>query len=325
MSKKHVLDDFKPRSLDDLFGLTSTSTDINSEEEKVVEVDLKDLYTFNNHPFSVLDDDKMEETVESIKEHGVLVPGIVRRRAAGGYELISGHRRRRACELAGLKTMPVFIRDLSDDEATIVMVDSNIQREEILPSEKAKAYKMKYEALKHQGKADGKGDSLDQLGEKTGDSRSTIQRYIKIADMNEDLLGLIDDKKMGMSQGVELASLSEEEQEEVYEVAKETSVIPSLAQSSEIKDMSRRGEFSQESVKNILEGKPVPEKEEKREEKAAKKSEIASEEKKEVKQKRSVSFEEEYLERYFPESYTEEQIRDVIDGLLDDWKKGTIK
>ena len=325
MSKKSIASNIKFNSLDNLFGNTSTYPDISAEDETIVEVKLSDLHTFRNHPFSVLDDDKMQETVDSIKEHGVLVPGIVRRRAAGGYELISGHRRRRACELAGLETMPVFVRDLTDDEAVIVMVDSNIQREEILPSEKAKAYKMKYEALKHQGKADGKGDSLDQLGEKTGDSRSTIQRYIKIADMNEDLLGLIDDKKMGMSQGVELASLSEEEQEEVYEVAKETSVIPSLAQSSVIKDMSRRGEFSQESVKNILEGKPVPKKEEKREEKTAKKSEIASEEKKEVKQKRSVSFEEEYLEKYFPESYTEEQIRDVIDGLLVDWKKGTIK
>lgn len=314
MSKKSIASNFKLNSIDDLFGNTSTSTDISAEDEKIVEVKLSDLHTFKNHPFSVLDDDKMEETVESIKEHGVLVPGIVRRRAAGGYELISGHRRRRACELAGLETMPVFVRDLTDDEAVIVMVDSNIQREEILPSEKAKAYKMKYEALKHQGKADGKGDSLDQLGEKTGDSRSTIQRYIKIADMNENLLDLIDDKKMGMSQGVELASLSEEEQEEVYEVAKETSIIPSLAQSSEIKDMSRRGEFSQESVKNVLEGKPVPKKEEKREEKAENKSEIK-------KQSRSVVLKEDMISKFFPDNYTEQQVADVIVELLEEWKR----
>ena len=312
MSKKHVLDDFKPRSLDDLFGLTSTSTDINSEEEKVVEVDLKDLYTFNNHPFSVLDDDKMEETVESIKEHGVLMPGIVRRRAAGGYELISGHRRRRACALAGLKTMPVFIRDLSDDEATIVMVDSNIQREEILPSEKAKAYKMKYEALKHQGKADGMGDSLEQMSQKTGESKATIQRYVTVADMQPELMDLMDDKTIGLTQAVNLSSLSEKEQKEVAAVVQESKTKPTKEQSKKIKQLSKSG--NKQTVENVLEGKTDQIEEEKKEEPIEDKSSIK-------KQSRIVYLKEDTINKFFPDDYTEQQIADVIVELLEEWKR----
>lgn len=314
MSKKHVLDDFKPRSLDDLFGLTSTSTDINSEEEKVVEVDLKDLYTFNNHPFSVLDDDKMEETVESIKEHGVLVPGIVRRRAAGGYELISGHRRRRACELAGLKTMPVFIRDLSDDEATIVMVDSNIQREEILPSEKAKAYKMKYEALKHQGKSDGMGDSLEQMSQKTGESKATIQRYVTVADMQPELLDLMDEKTIGLTQAVNLSSLSEKEQKEVAAVVQESKTKPTKDQSKKIKQLSKSGNLNKQTIGNILEGKTDQIEEEKKEEPIEDKSSIK-------KHSRIVYLKEDTISKFFPDDYTEQQIADVIVELLEEWKR----
>lgn len=311
MSKTSAASNIKLNSIDDLFGNTSTSNDIDPTKEEIIEVKLSDLHQFENHPFRVVDDEKMEETVESIKEHGVLVPGIVRRRTKGGYEIISGHRRKRACELAGLETMPVFVRDLTDDEATIVMVDANIQREEILPSEKAKAYKMKYEAMKHQGKADGNGKSLDQMSEETGDSRTTIQRYIKIADMNDGLLNLIDEKKMGLTQGVELASLDKDEQEEVYEITKETSVIPTYAQSSEIKDMSRRGEFSQESVKSILTdtGKPVEKKTVSDDNKADRK-----------KQNRSFSLKENDISKFFPEDYTEQQVADTIFELLKEWK-----
>ncbi len=317
MSKKHVLENFNPRSVNDLFGLTSTSADINAEEERVVEINLNDLHTFKNHPFSVLDDEKMQETVDSVKEHGVLVPGIVRRRASGGYEIISGHRRKRACQLAGLKTMPVFIRDLSDDEATIVMVDSNIQREEILPSEKAKAYSMKYEALKHQGKTDGKGDSLEQMAKEMGESRATIQRYVTVADMQPELLELMDDKTIGITQAVNFSSLTEEEQKEVANVVKETTSKPTKEQSKEIKKLSKEGNLDKKAVEKILK--------QKQEKKTAVKNESNSEEKKESKQKRRVSLEEEYLSKYFSDDYTEKQIRDIIDGLLDDWKKTTSK
>ncbi len=315
MSKPSAASNIKLNSLDTLFGNTSTSNEIDPTKEEIIEVKLSDLHTFENHPFRVVDDDKMQETVDSIKEHGVLVPGIVRRRTKGGYEIISGHRRKRACELAGLETMPVFVRDLTDDEATIVMVDSNIQREEILPSEKAKAYKMRYEAMKHQGKAKGSGKSLDQLSEETGDSKTTIQRYIKIADINEDLLDLIDQKKMGLTQGVELASLNEEEQEEVYEVAKETSIIPSLAQSVEIKEMSRRGELDHQSVKDILEGKSETSK--------IKKDEKKEEKIKDTKKKesRKIILKEDILTKYFSNEFTEDQMTDIIIKLLEDWKK----
>ena len=318
MSKPGAASNIKLNSLDTLFGNTANSNDIDPTKEEVIEVKLSDLHTFENHPFRVIDDEKMQETVDSIKEHGVLVPGIVRKRVKGGYEIISGHRRRRACELAGLETMPVFVRDLTDDEATIVMVDSNIQREEILPSEKAKAYKMKYDAMKHQGKSQGTGlRSLEQLSEETGDSKTTIQRYIKIADMNEDLLDLIDQKKMGITQGVELASLNEEEQEKVYEAYKETSTIPSLTQSAEIKDMSRRGEFDIQGVKNILEGKTeapkVPKKEEKKQE--------IKDTNKNSKKSRAVTLKEDTIKKFFSDEYSEEEITDIILQLLKNWKE----
>ena len=349
MSKNSVASNIKLNSLDELFGNTSTSSDIDSTKEEVLEVSLSDLHTFSHHPFRVIDDEKMDETVESIKEHGVLVPGIVRRRAKGGYEIISGHRRKRACEKAGLKTMPVFVRDLTDDEATIVMVDSNIQREEILPSEKAKAYKMKYDAMKHQGKAGGKGESLNQMSDEVGESRKTLQRYIKIADLNDELLELIDKKDMGFTQGYELAFLTPDEQNIVYELIQETSIIPSLSQSNLIKDLSRRGEFSAYSAKNVLEGK-YPEIVEEKREVIEETLEIPSnpsiehshevkdlsnkdkynnsepvknitEQEEKKKQSRRVLLKEDIINKYFPEEYNEEQIIDQIIKLLDNWKK----
>ena len=267
------------------------------DKDSFIEVSLTELHPFRNHPFKVNDDEKMEETVESIKEHGVLVPGIVRKREKGGYELISGHRRKRACEIAGLKKMPVFVKELTDEEAIIIMVDSNIQREEILPSEKAKAYKMKYEAMKHQGKADGfTGDSLNEMSREAGESRTNIQRYISIAELSDEFLSLIDEKKMGVTQGVDIASLKEDERETLYEIMDELGVIPTMLQTGELKLMSKAGRFDTSTVKTLLS----------REKKPA---------------KRKVVFKEDYIEKYFPKEYTDEQINKVITELLEEWKK----
>lgn len=178
MSKAGSAAKVKLSSFDDLFGSAPAGT------EQVQEIPLTELHEFKGHPFKVLDDEKMQETVESVKGHGVLMPDIARPRAKGGYEIIAGHRRRHACELAGLDTMPMFVCDYTDDEATIIMVDSNIQREDILPSEKAKAYRMKYDAMKHQGSRTG-GLSLDELGEAAGESAKTVQRYIWISRLSE--------------------------------------------------------------------------------------------------------------------------------------------
>lgn len=205
MSKTGSAAKVKLNSFDDLFGTEQLQTGT----EQVQEIALSELHEFKGHPFKVLDDEKMQETVESIKEHGVLMPGIARPMKDGGYEIIAGHRRRHACEIVGLDTIPMFIRDYTDDEATIIMVDSNIQREDILPSEKAKAYFMKYEAVKHQGQR-GKGNSLDEVGETAGESAKTVQRYIYLAHLSDALLDMVDKKKIGIVQGVELSFLTEQ-------------------------------------------------------------------------------------------------------------------
>ena len=183
---------------------------IDGEDIVINEIPLEELYEFKDHPFRVLDDEKMAETVESIKTYGVLMPGIVRKRSEGGYEIISGHRRKHACELAGLKTMPVIIREYTDDEAVVAMVDSNIQREEILPSEKAHAYSMKYEVWKHQGREG--GHTLDEIGEVAGESGKTVQRYIWLSNLSDNLLGLVDDKTITIRVGIEISFLTKIEQ-----------------------------------------------------------------------------------------------------------------
>ena len=204
MSKNASALKVKLSSYDELFGANAPAT---SDKNQIVNVTLSELHTFKNHPFHVNDDKEMEELAESIREHGVLIPGIVRPRAEGGYELIAGHRRKHGSELAGKTEMPVIIRDYSDDEATIMMVDSNIQRETILPSEKAKAYALKYEALKHQGKKSGKS-TLDQVGEATGENSKKVQRYIWLSRLSDQLLQMVDEKRLGFSQGVDLSFLS---------------------------------------------------------------------------------------------------------------------
>ena len=191
----------KLTSYDDLFG-----GDGQASGEAVTSVLIRELHPFRGHPFRVLDDAKMQETVESVKKYGVLVPGIVRPYAGGGYEVVAGHRRWRACELAGLAEMPVIIRKLDDDESTVIMVDSNIQREDLLPSEKAKAYRMKYEALKHQGSREG-GRTIEEMGETAGESGKTVQRYIWLSRLSDGLLDMVDRKKIGFVQGLDISFL----------------------------------------------------------------------------------------------------------------------
>ena len=227
MSKTGSAAKVKLNSFDDLFGTEQPQTGT----EQVQEIALSELHEFKGHPFKVLDDEKMQETMESIREHGVLMPGIARPMKDGGYEIIAGHRRRHACEIVGLATMPMFIRDYTDDEATIIMVDSNIQREDILPSEKAKAYRMKYDAMKHQGSKEG-GLTLGELGEAAGESAKTVQRYIWISRLSDSLLNMVDAKKIGIMQAVDLSFLSEDAQQWVLVAIQETNVVITTQQSA---------------------------------------------------------------------------------------------
>lgn len=273
-------------SFDDLFGGTK-------DTEQIIDARLDELHTFKNHPFRVLDDEKMEETAESIKQYGVLVPGIARHRADGGYEIIAGHRRKRGCELAGLATMPVIVRDYTDDEATIIMVDSNIQREDVLPSEKAKAYAMKYEAMKHQGSRG--GSTLEEVGSAAGDSRKTVQRYVWLSRLIPELLELVDRKKLGISQGADISFLAEESQRWVLEVLEETGLPVSNAQAAKLKEYSRSGELTLTVVRLVLaEEKP---------------------------KERKVTIKGEKISRYFPENYSSGDIEDVIIRLLEEWHR----
>lgn len=262
--------------------------------EQVQEIPLCELHEFRGHPFKVLDDEKMQETVESIKNYGVLMPGIARPRAEGGYEIIAGHRRRHGCELAGLSTMPMFVRDYTDDEATIIMVDTNIQREDILPSEKARAYSMKYEAMKHQGKK-GAGNSLDEVGEAAGESGKTVQRYIWLSRLSDELLEMVDKKKIGLVQGVDISFLTEQAQEWVQIIMEETGTNISTVQSAKLKEYGKKGELTMPMVRLILtEEKP---------------------------KERKITLKAEKISRYFPEEYSESEIENVIIELLEEWQK----
>ena len=290
MNKRGSADKIKLSSFDDLFGTQEASTGT----EQVQEIPLCELHEFRGHPFKVLDDEKMQETVESIKNYGVLMPGIARPRAEGGYEIIAGHRRRHGCELAGLSTMPMFVRDYTDDEATIIMVDTNIQREDILPSEKARAYSMKYEAMKHQGKK-GTGNSLDEVGEAAGESGKTVQRYIWLSRLSDELLEMVDKKKIGLVQGVDISFLTEQAQEWVQVIMEETGTNISTVQSAKLKEYGKKGELNMPMVRLILtEEKP---------------------------KERKVTLKAEKISRYFPEEYSESEIENVIIELLEEWQK----
>ena len=281
----------KMESFDDLFGGNSVQ---ETGAEQIINAPLADLYEFKDHPFKVLDDEKMEETTESIRLYGVLVPGIARPRAGGGYELIAGHRRKHGSERAGKTEMPIIVRDYSDDEATIIMVDSNIQREDILPSEKAKAYKMKYEAMKHQGKKSGK-NTLDEVGEAAGENAKKVQRYIWLARLSEELLEMVDTKRLGFSQGVDISFLSEEAQQWVEVIIEEQGCNVSTAQSGKLKEYGKSGELTLAMVRLILtEEKP---------------------------KERKFTMKSDKIGKYFSDSYSNEEIEDIIISLLDKWKK----
>lgn len=281
----------KMESFDDLFGV---SPDLENSMEQVISAPLMELYAFKNHPFRVEDDEKMEETAESIRQYGVLVPGIARPRAGGGYEIIAGHRRRRGSELAGKTEMPVIVRDYTDDEATIIMVDSNIQREDILPSEKAKAYKMKYEAMKHQGKKSEKS-TLEEVGEAAGESAKKVQRYIWLSRLSDELLAMVDNKKIGLAQGLDISFLSNEMQKWIQDILQETECSISMVQSAKIKEYGKKGELTPALVHLILtEEKP---------------------------KERRVTLKADKISRYFEDDCSSEEIEDIILKLLEEWKR----
>ena len=291
MSKNGSAAKVKLNSFDDLFG----SSDMQiAGTEQVINVPLTELHDFKNHPFHVADDEKMEETTESILQYGVLVPGIARLRAGGGYELISGHRRKCASQRAGKSEMPIIVRNYSDDEATIIMVDSNIQREDILPSEKAKAYKMKYEAMKHQGKKSDE-NTLDKVGEAAGENAKKVQRYIWLARLSDRILEMVDSKKLGFSQGVDISFLSEEAQKWIETVLEEQFCNVSTAQSVKLKKYGKSGELTPAMVRLILtEEKP---------------------------NERKFTMKSDKICKYFSESYSNEEIENIIISLLDKWKQ----
>ncbi len=299
--------DKKPKltSYDEIFQTEEERQD--QMQEKVMDIPLAELKPFKNHPFKVIDDEAMLDTADSIAKHGVLVPAIARPTEDGSYELIAGHRRKRASELAGKDTMPVIIRNLDDDESTIIMVDSNIQRENILPSERAYAYKLKLEALKHQGlrtdltssqlgtKLPGK--RADQaIAEQTGESRNQIQRYIRLTELTPDLLDLVDDKKIAFNPAVEISFLSHDEQRELLEVMDMQQTSPSLSQAQRMKKFSQEGKLSFDVMTAIM-----------------------SEEKRADLDK--ITLTGDRLKKYFPRSYTPQQMEETIIKLLEGWSK----
>ena len=287
-------------SYDDLFS-TEEIREARAREQ-VQQIPLSELYPFKDHPFRVVDDDRMMETVESIKEYGVLVPAIARPLEEGGYEIIAGHRRKRACELAGMDTMPVIVRDLDDDEAVIIMVDSNLQRENILPSERAKAYQMKLEAIKHQGERRDLTSSqlatklrADQIvGAEAGVSKDSIHRYIRLNNLDQPLKDKVDSGELAFTPAVELSYLKPEEQKWLQTALEVTQQTPSLSQAQRMKKESKEGKLSEQGVMDIL-----------------------SEEKKPL--YNSVTLSHDTLKKYFPKSYTAKQMEKVILKLLDNW------
>ena len=290
-------------SFDDLFSTEESRAE--EGREKVREIPLDQLYPFRNHPFKVRDDERMLDTAESIREHGVLVPAIARPREEGGYELIAGHRRKRGCELAGLSTMPVLVRALDDDAATIIMVDSNIQRESILPSERAFAYKMKLEAMKRQAGRPPK-ENMSQLGtqkrsdqimaEQIGESRNQIQRYIRLTALLPELLDMVDERKIAFNPAVELSWLRPEEQRGLLEAMDSEQATPSLSQAQRLKKFSQEGRLSIDVMRAVL-----------------------SEEKKSDVDR--ITFRSDTLRKYFPRSYTPQQMEQTILKLLESWQR----
>lgn len=290
-------------SYDDLFETDESRAE--SRLERVQNIPVRELIPFKNHPFKVLDDEAMLRTTESIAEYGVLTPLIARPLDNGGYEIISGHRRAHAAELAGLAEVPVLVRDMDDDAATVLMVDSNLQRENILPSERAFAYKMKLEAMKHQGS---RSDltlgqvvpkfkrSTEAIAEGTGESYKQVQRYIRLTNLVPDLLDLVDCKQISFNPAVELSYLSPEEQETFLQAMDEVQAAPSLSQAQRLKKLAQEGNFTMDAAREILN--------------EVKKGDLER-----------VTFRNEQLRRFFPRSYTAQQMQDTIIKLLDQWQK----
>ena len=289
-------------SYDDLFETDESRSE--SQLERVQNIPVRELIPFKNHPFKVLDDEAMLRTTESIAEYGVLTPLIARPLDNGRYEIISGHRRAHAAELAGLSEVPVLVRDMDDDAATVLMVDSNLQRENILPSERAFAYKMKLEAMKHQGSRSDLTSSqvgtklrTDQvMAKELGESRNQIQRYIRLTNLVPDLLDLVDCKQISFNPAVELSYLSPEEQETFLQAMDEVQAAPSLSQAQRLKKLAQEGNFTMDAAREIMN--------------EVKKGDLER-----------VTFRNEQLRRFFPRSYTAQQMQDTIIKLLDQWQK----
>lgn len=291
----------KLTSVDDLFSTEESRAD--ATREKIVEIPLTELFSFKDHPFKVMDDERMLDTAESIKEYGVLVPAIARRREGGGYELVAGHRRKRGCELAGLDTMPVIVRNLDDDAATIIMVDSNIQRENILPSERAFAYKLKLGAIKRQGARSDLTStqvaqklSVEKIGDDAGMSKDQVRRFIRLTELVPPLLDMVDEKKIAFNPAVELSYLSAHEQVMLLDAMDSEQATPSLSQAQRLKKFSQEGRLTKDSMLAII-----------------------SEEKKGDLDK--VTFSSDQLRKYFPKSYTPQQMEQTIFKLLEQWQK----
>ena len=289
-------------SYDDIFSTEESRQE--EQREQVRQIPIGELFPFKNHPFKVLDDESMQRTVESVEQYGVLSPLIARPRPEGGYEIISGHRRQHAAELAGLETLPVIVRQMDDDAAIILMVDSNLQREHILPSERAFAYKMKLDAMKNQGtRSDltstqvvSKLRSNEKLGAENNQSRETVRRFIRLTNLIPELLDMVDNKTVSFNPAVELSYLSPEQQQKVIRAMDDTQNFPSVSQAKRIKKLAQDGTFTTETVVAIM-GEE-------------KKSELDT-----------VTIKNDTLRKYFPRNYTPKQMEDTIIKLLEQWQK----
>lgn len=292
----------KLNSYDDIFSTEDSRVDAG--REKVQEIPLSELHPFKNHPFKVKDDEAMLETADSVRQYGVLVPAIARPREDGGYELVAGHRRHRASELAERETMPVIVRDLDDDAATIIMVDSNLQRESLLPSERAFAYKMKLDAVKRQGartdlsspQVAAKFRSDDEVGKSMSISGDTLRRYVALTQLIPELIDMVDEKKIALTPAVELSALKAEEQTQLLDAMEYAQATPSLSQAQRLKKFSQEGHLSIDAMRAIM-----------------------SEEKKTEMDK--VTLPAETLRKYFPKSYTPQRMQETIIKLLEQWQK----
>ena len=290
------------KGADDIFSTEESRQE--QQREQVQQIPIGELFPFKNHPFKVLDDDSMQRTVESVEQYGVLSPLIARPRPEGGYEIISGHRRQHAAQLAGLDALPVIVRQMDDDAAVLLMVDSNLQRENILPSERAFAYKMKLEALKNQGARSDltssqlgmKLQALDIVGQETGDSRNQVHRFIRLTSLIPELLDMVDEKKIAFNPAVELSYLDTNQQRDFLEAMQDTQNAPSLSQAQRLKKLAQEGHFSYDVAFAVM-----------------------GEEKKDELDK--VVIKNDTLRKYFPRSYTPKQMEDTIIKLLDQWQR----